>query len=135
MQFWGEAYGESDTNPSTPYLHTSFASAEHEIVLDNPLFMHHVQTAFQWMQGPFTPSYGLPRAQDHPLFYVGIYAAIGLGAATINIASIITQITGALRASRLLFRQLLVAVVRATMRWHDVTPQGDTPHFSFQSHH
>jgi len=34
------------------------------------------------------------------------------------------QYTGALRASRVLFKQLLVSVVRATMRWHDTTPQG-----------
>ncbi|KZT21758.1 multidrug resistance-associated ABC transporter [Neolentinus lepideus HHB14362 ss-1] len=123
IKVWGEAYGE-DASPATPYLHTSFAAAEHEIVMSTHLSMHHAQTAFLRLQSPSTYAFGLPRAQDHPLFYVGIYAAIGLISVTINLTSIITQITGALRASRLLFRQLLVAVVRATMRWHDVTPQG-----------
>ncbi|KAJ7800024.1 hypothetical protein B0H14DRAFT_3156200 [Mycena olivaceomarginata] len=48
-----------------------------------------------------------PRAIERPLFYVGIYAA------------------GALRASRKLFRALLVTVVRATFRFRDTTPQGE----------
>lgn len=65
-----------------------------------------------------------PPAREHPFFYIGIYAAISLAAGFVNIAGVITQYTGALRASRKLFRQLLVTVVRATMRWHDVTPQG-----------
>ena len=67
---------------------------------------------------------GWPSAQDHPFFYVGIYALISLGGAFVNILAAIAQYTGALRASRILFKRLLVAVVRATMRWHDVTPQG-----------
>ncbi|KAF9258421.1 P-loop containing nucleoside triphosphate hydrolase protein [Marasmius fiardii PR-910] len=65
-----------------------------------------------------------PSAHEHPLFYVGIYAAIGLGNVLVNICSVVAQYTGALRASRLLFRQLLEKVVRATFRFHDTTPQG-----------
>ena len=71
--------------------------------------------AFEW-----------PRAQDRPFFYIGIYTAITLGAGFVNIGSVTTQYTGALRASRVLFEGLLKAVVRATMRWHDVTPQGSS---------
>jgi ABC-type multidrug transport system fused ATPase/permease subunit len=59
------------------------------------------------------------------MFYVGVYAAIGLGSALITVLSSVVQYTGALGASRRLFEQLLVGVVRATMRWHDVTPQGE----------
>ena len=66
----------------------------------------------------------LPPAQEHPYFYVGIYAAIALSTGFVNIAGVMTQYTGALRASRILFERLLKTVVRATMRWHDVTPQG-----------
>ena len=83
-----------------------------------------------------------PSASQHPLFYVGIYAAIGLLHALCTILSAAAQYTGALRASRVLFkwvpylvvwqpiinlhsvRQLLVTVVRATFRFHDTTPQG-----------
>lgn len=65
-----------------------------------------------------------PPAQDHPFYYIGIYALISLGGVVVAIVGIITQYTGALRASRILFERLLIGVVRATMRWHDVTPQG-----------
>jgi ABC-type multidrug transport system fused ATPase/permease subunit len=67
----------------------------------------------------------LPDANERPMFYIGVYAAIGFSTAGITILSSATQYTGALRASRRLFEQLLVGVVRATMRWHDVTPQGE----------
>lgn len=66
----------------------------------------------------------LPSAKEHPLFYIGVYAGIGFMTALVSILSVVTQYTGALRASRVLFRKLLETVVRATMRWHDTTPQG-----------
>jgi ABC-type multidrug transport system fused ATPase/permease subunit len=66
----------------------------------------------------------LPDANQNPMFYVGVYALIGFGSVAVIVLSTITQYTGALRASRKLFKQLLVAVVCATFRWHDVTPQG-----------
>ena len=65
-----------------------------------------------------------PDAHERPLFYVGVYGAIALATGLFGVLSSIAQYTGALKASRTLFKQLLVAVVRATMRWHDVTPQG-----------
>jgi ABC-type multidrug transport system fused ATPase/permease subunit len=69
-------------------------------------------------------AFGLPDANSHPMFYVGVYAAIGLSAVVITLLSSIVQYLGALRASRILFKQLLENVVFATMRWHDTTPQG-----------
>ena len=66
----------------------------------------------------------LPSAHENPYFYIGIYAAISLSTGIVNITGVITQYTGALRASRILFDKLLRTVVRATMRWHDTTPQG-----------
>lgn len=66
----------------------------------------------------------LPSAKEHPLFYIAVYAGIGFLTALVSILSVVTQYTGALRASRVLFRKLLETVVRATMRWHDTTPQG-----------
>jgi len=45
-----------------------------------------------------------PDAMNHPYFYIGIYAAIGLGTAFANVLSVTTQYTGALRASRMLFK-------------------------------
>jgi ABC-type multidrug transport system fused ATPase/permease subunit len=69
-------------------------------------------------------SFPLPDVYEHPLFYVGVYALIGFTGATISILATATQYTGALKASRSIFRQLLTGVVRATMRWHDITPAG-----------
>ena len=66
----------------------------------------------------------LPSAKEHPLFYVGVYSALGLGSAFLCVVATIVEYAGALRASRVLFKRLLVSVVRATMRWHDTTPQG-----------
>jgi len=45
-----------------------------------------------------------PNPFQHPLFYLGIYASIGLGSALFSVLSVIAQYTGALRASRILFR-------------------------------
>jgi ABC-type multidrug transport system fused ATPase/permease subunit len=67
---------------------------------------------------------GWPSAKEHPYFYIGIYAAITFSVAILNVIAAVIQYTGALKASRELFHRLLVGVVRATMRWHDVTPQG-----------
>ncbi|KZT05166.1 multidrug resistance-associated ABC transporter [Laetiporus sulphureus 93-53] len=123
IKIWGEAYGPNNSTYSM-YTFTSFVSPEHELVMDDHLanlrFSHTAHTPITYSR----PDIHWPPAQDHPLFYIGIYAAIALSAGAVNISGVITQYTGALRASRLLFQQLLVSVVRATMRWHDVTPQG-----------
>lgn len=103
--------------------------SEHEIPMDGHLSrfstfeLHPASTGFL--------NINWPSAVEHPLFYVGIYAAIGLTTAFVSILSSVAQITGALRASRTLFkyafyhlrlsfltayRALLVSVVRATFR-------------------
>ena len=109
----------------------SFVSPAHEITMDGSFSTLHTNLPFyqSTSNAGSTPlfrssAYEWPRAQDHPFFYIGIYTAITLGAGFVNIGGVITQYTGALRASRVLFQGLLKAVVRATMRWHDVTPQG-----------
>ncbi|KZP25984.1 hypothetical protein FIBSPDRAFT_918282 [Athelia psychrophila] len=117
---WGNAYGK-DYNQTAVY--SAFSAAEHQLALGGSLSNHHYQH-FLRPTDVSTTDYNLPRAQDNPLFYVGIYTMIGFMAAATSILSTIVQYTGALRASRLLFKRLLLAVVRATMRWHDVTPQG-----------
>ncbi|KAL4065664.1 hypothetical protein V8B97DRAFT_1983434 [Scleroderma yunnanense] len=66
----------------------------------------------------------LPDVRDQPLFYVGVYAAIGSFTALLSVGSSIMQYTAALRASRSLFNRLLGSVVHATMYWHDITPNG-----------
>ena len=105
---------------------SSFLTPEHEVTLDLGYVQAHVPHSHHYAaQAVRFPTIQWPPAQDHPFFYIGVYAAISLGAALVNITGVITQYTGALRASRTLFERLLTAVVRATMRWHDTTPQGE----------
>lgn len=66
-----------------------------------------------------------PGANEHPMFYVGVYAAIGLSTALFTMLATAATYFGAIRASRSLFKQLLTSVIGATMRWYDVTPQGE----------
>jgi hypothetical protein len=99
-----------------------FATAEHEVTMDG---IHHplpYKGSFSSIRTMSTSQW--PDARDHPFFYVGVYAAIGLTAVLAGNASMMAQYTGALRASRLLFKELLTTVIHATMRWYDVTPHG-----------
>jgi len=52
-----------------------------------------------------------PNPSQHPLFYLGIYASIGLGSALFSVLSVIAQYTGALRASRILFKFVTFSLV------------------------
>ncbi|KAF8208888.1 hypothetical protein K438DRAFT_1813082 [Mycena galopus ATCC 62051] len=70
------------------------------------------------------PAFEFPSAQDHPMFYVGIYALIGVLSAFVNIIVDAVQFWGALKASRRLFRDLLNKLVYSTFRWFDATPKG-----------
>ncbi|KAG7443764.1 multidrug resistance-associated ABC transporter [Guyanagaster necrorhizus] len=121
IKTWGEAYGDVQT--SIFYNSRAFSAPEHEIIFDGHIQSHihnfHNAPPSISFTGPH-----LPDAREHPLFYVGVYAAIGVGAALVSVMSTTAQFTGALRASRILFQQLLVTVVRATFRFHDTTPQG-----------
>ncbi|KAF9526193.1 multidrug resistance-associated ABC transporter [Crepidotus variabilis] len=120
---WGAAY-KPDFMPSI-YAFRSFATIEHELPVDGYLMHHAHQYAYQTpMSTTSFFGFDLPKAYEHPLFYVSIYAAIGLANALTSVFSVTAQYTGALRASRILFKQLLVTVVRATFRFHDTTPQG-----------
>lgn len=106
-------------------MFSSFLTPEHEVTLDLGYVHSHIPDLHHHGVAPVRLLVAdWPPARDHPFFYIGIYAAISLGAAFVNITGVITQYTGALRASRTLFERLLTAVVRATMRWHDITPQG-----------
>ena len=92
--------------------------------MDGLLGSHHLAHTVHGLQSLNAPVIRLPSANEHPLFYIGVYSALGLGSAFLGVLAAIVQYTGALRASKVLFKQLLVSVVRATMRWHDTTPQG-----------
>ncbi|GAW07489.1 multidrug resistance-associated ABC transporter [Lentinula edodes] len=123
IKVWGEAYNSSE--PSTAMIqfapmHLSAAS-EHGLSLDG--FAHQASPSSPAMFSTRI-AFNLPSVYDNPMFYVGVYAAIGVLNALLSVIATAIQYTGALRASRILFRQLLVTVVRATFRFHDTTPQG-----------
>ncbi|OJT05881.1 ATP-dependent bile acid permease [Trametes pubescens] len=124
IKIWGDAYGATSSGGPTQLSYTNRGYAELQHVLGDGLSSLH-QVVVQSPGPSFnTAVIKFPPAQQHPYFYIGIYTAIAFSAGLVNIAGVITQVTGALRASRILFDRLLRTVVRATMRWHDVTPQG-----------
>lgn len=113
------------TPPAIAFSYRGYA--DEQTVMDlGVTHLHHAAMMHMPAPGPFNvTNFELPPAQTHPYFYVGVYAAITLSTGLINICGAIVQYTGALRASRVLFDRLLRSVVLATMRWHDVTPQGE----------
>ncbi|KAI0332194.1 multidrug resistance-associated ABC transporter [Cubamyces sp. BRFM 1775] len=127
IRTWGEAYSRFDESVYQ-YLQMAYSygtNVEHQKVMDHGVsHLHHAAAAHSSSPRLSATNFTLPPVREHPYFYIGIYAAIALSTGLVNIAGVITQYTGALRASRVLFEQLLKTVVRATMRWHDVTPQG-----------
>jgi hypothetical protein len=113
VKIWGEAYGTPDS-PQMMTIFRSFATPEHDYGVDgygslSTQYQHHHQYQ-QPSHGIFSTAirgrFGIdwPEAVQHPLFYVGIYAAIGLASALSSVLSVTAQYTGALRASRVLFK-------------------------------
>lgn len=86
------------------YTFNTFAAQEHQSTMDGYSLHHLHLSTFQTV--PPTGLFGIhwPSAAEHPLFYVGIYAAIGLASGLASVLSVTAQYTGALRASRLLFK-------------------------------
>lgn len=85
-------------------MYQSLAMSEHSVVMDgmhrqpthnlHSIFINnHRQYGINW-----------PSAYEHPLFFVGLYAAIGGINVLINVSSVVSQYTAALRASRVLFK-------------------------------
>ncbi|KAF8222623.1 hypothetical protein L208DRAFT_1413119 [Tricholoma matsutake] len=122
IKVWGDAYGvEGSAQPLSTYTSGSFVMSGHE------MGQSYEYLSFTQRSIPsFSHSMGIswPDAMKHPLFYIGIYALIGLFNVLVGIFAAIAQYTGGYRASRVLFRQLLMTVVRATFRFHDTTPHG-----------
>ncbi|KAL0951671.1 hypothetical protein HGRIS_008350 [Hohenbuehelia grisea] len=120
IKVWGEAY-ESLPLHYLPFRY--FSSADHELLSDGYVPLHgHFQSSHRVDVWRITREW--PRALEYPLYYIGVYAAIGLASGLTTVLAVVVQYTGALRASRIIFEQLLGTVVRATFRFHDTTPQG-----------
>ncbi|KAJ7091060.1 multidrug resistance-associated ABC transporter [Mycena epipterygia] len=118
IKTWGSAYEKNGNSTMMYHSYQSFATLNPEYPMDGSFNFAQVEATSSLFNITW------PSAVEHPLFYVGVYAAIGLTTAFVSLCSVAAQYTGALRASRLLFKQLLVSVVRATFRFHDTTPLG-----------
>ncbi|KAI0357684.1 multidrug resistance-associated ABC transporter [Trametes cingulata] len=124
IKVWGEAYSIGAEVPALRISYASYAERRYTLNASLPDVCQQVIALHTSLPPSALAIVHLPPAQESPYFYVGIYTAITLAAGLVSIAGVVTQYTGALRASRILFERLLRSVVRATMRWHDTTPQG-----------
>jgi hypothetical protein len=120
MQYWGAAYKDA------PSLHnlvfSSYATPEQEIFMSSSITTNPLGSGHHPVHALSIPLPELPDAAKHPMFYVAVYAVIGLGGGVLGLIAVSTQYLAALKASRKLFKQLLETVVHATMRWFDTTP-------------
>lgn len=104
---WGEAYQQ---NPPTYFSLQSFGSKPdyHSSAMDHFAFHDYHDSVFHALvnNGTRKGTFGIewPNAAEHPFFYVGIYGAIGLSSAFVGVLSALAQYTGAIRASRKLFK-------------------------------
>ncbi|KAF7331515.1 ATP-dependent bile acid permease [Mycena kentingensis (nom. inval.)] len=101
FKIWSEAYRSSTS---------AFRDASTQIVLLN------IDTS--------SANKGFPDATQQPFFYIGVYGAIGVLGVALQLLGGWVQYTSGLRASRVLFKKLSLAVIGATFRFHDTTPQG-----------
>ncbi|KAJ7505211.1 hypothetical protein B0H11DRAFT_1977471 [Mycena galericulata] len=114
IKIWGEAYGDTGLiDASAVHMYSSLGGA---VASPHPLASHTSVHDLYFS--------GWPSAVEQPLYYAGIYAAIGLFGVTVHLLSVAMEHTGALNASHTIYRRLLDSVVRATFRFHDTTPQG-----------
>ncbi|KAJ7843057.1 hypothetical protein B0H14DRAFT_2359165 [Mycena olivaceomarginata] len=110
IKLWTEAY----TTSFSALVFRPFGSGGNDILLSNNLPYMGQAEFKQWDTSPVVSR--LPSASERPMFYVGVYAALGMLGVVLQLTSAALQYTGALRASRILFKRLLVTVVRATFR-------------------
>ncbi|KAG6887018.1 hypothetical protein C0995_002341, partial [Termitomyces sp. Mi166 len=103
IMIWGEAY-KDDTPASLYYTFTSFTTKDsHDLHVDgyhpshfrSTLNLPSIQTLFIKEDGRFGINW--PRALEHPFFYIGIYAGIGL-LNVLDIETIDSSLAGSLQA-------------------------------------
>lgn len=68
--------------------------------------------------------FDLPSADGHAGFYLTIYGLSGFAVIVFNSSRAVCFYVASIRASQNLFATLLANVIRAPLRWFDVTPQG-----------
>ncbi|KAJ7123089.1 multidrug resistance-associated ABC transporter [Mycena epipterygia] len=121
IKIWSEAYA-TPVDVSHGFMYHAFGTAANELLLTGNLPHTAHWPSETWRAGSLAIQF--PSASEKPMFYIAVYAAIGMAGVVLQVGSAALQYTGALRASRILFKKCLVSVVRATFRWHDRTPVG-----------
>jgi ABC-type multidrug transport system fused ATPase/permease subunit len=124
IQIWGDAYRDRLAAAIAFLINSDLRSAaapetSHHLAHDLSASPSYMTSRLIFSSGsadaPSTLS--LPSANSQPMFYVAVYATIGIGAALLATVNTIVQYTGSFRASRILFTRLLNTVIRAPMRW------------------
>jgi hypothetical protein len=100
FQTWGQAY--HDQNTTSFHSFQSFSTRDMQYPMDTSFSFSQFDSQLRSPSGLFGITW--PNAVEHPLFYVAVYAGIGLATAFVSLCSVAAQYTGALRASRLLFK-------------------------------
>ncbi|KDQ16441.1 hypothetical protein BOTBODRAFT_186495 [Botryobasidium botryosum FD-172 SS1] len=116
---WGDAYDEA----SSIIAAVTTTARQSPDLTENAYFPSYDVASKMPMPMITNPS-SLPSANAHPMFYIGVFSAIVLGAVLLNTTSSLIQSFGSYRASRRLFSRVLATVVQAPMRWFDTTPTG-----------
>lgn len=100
FQIWGDAYGQDSLKVQECMYHSLSIDGRDSGV--GNITKHNLHMVF----ANESKRYGInwPSAYQHPLFYIGLYAAIGAINVLINTSSVVSQYTAALRASRTLFQ-------------------------------
>ncbi len=65
-----------------------------------------------------------PPAQGHASFYLTVYGLSGLAVIVFNSSRAVCFYVASIRASQNLFSKLLTNVIKAPLRWFDITPAG-----------
>ncbi|EJU04810.1 hypothetical protein DACRYDRAFT_114129 [Dacryopinax primogenitus] len=135
IKLWGQHYSIDSAARHVVASTSAWVPNTVEGYIPSIQAIQHVLSPIQGVSGDvnttgFSPSaspltmFNLPSARDHPFFYIGIYAAIGMGAANTAVVDCIFQTVAGYRGSKVLFARLLKTVVRAPIRWFDTTPTG-----------
>ncbi|PWY97994.1 hypothetical protein BCV70DRAFT_193995 [Testicularia cyperi] len=77
-----------------------------------------------WETGSKLPFLRLPPAEGHADFYLTVYGLTGAAIVLLNSSRSICFYVASIQASQSLFAKLLANVVRAPLRWFDITPAG-----------
>ncbi|KAG8920032.1 hypothetical protein FRC02_001207 [Tulasnella sp. 418] len=132
MGVWGEQSNQIAPKHVIVSYHRMFLGLDHTVLsLYNALSSWQLSRIFLAIDGltenqrdVSTSRYQLPSPDQHPMFYIGIYAAIGFGAALLSALSDILLFFGAIRASKILFKKISDAVIGSPIYFFNTTPTG-----------